>query len=250
MGKRVLPFRVKRAMRSAAFEALDLRCELTSGLQVRVASQSDWAIYNEVFGSGDYDPAILMGLERAGETGQLRILDLGANVGFFTLRCVELSRRQPRPPTLQVTAIEGNPNCFRELTTRLCRDNHLTWVTPIHGLVGERSGTAAISDLEFSGQNEVGVNPSKGHFLVDYVDLEKALGAGGIGLLKCDIEGSELVFLHNYPELLQRTEVAVLELHHEKCERGDCIALLRAAGLVHQNILMQTALVTVIHFWR
>src|ERR1700685_222062 len=94
LSKRVLPTRIKRLLRSAAFQMLDLRWELPSDLNIRIQNQSDWAIYNEVFVAGDYDPAILMAMEAAKATGELHILDLGANVGFFTLRCIEMARRR------------------------------------------------------------------------------------------------------------------------------------------------------------
>ena len=37
-------------------------------------------------------------------------------------------------------------------------------------------------------------------------------------LLKCDIEGAELLFLENYEDLLGKVRNAVFELHHEQCD--------------------------------
>jgi len=240
LGRRLLPTRVRRALRSYVFQMLDLDWRLPSHLAIRIRSVSDWFIYNEVFVSGDYDPAILMALERAKSVGELHVLDLGANVGFFSLRCVDLARRQQlQGLSLHITAVEGNPRSYRELRLRLCQENHLPSFTAINGLVGARQGTAAISDLEFSGRNQVGVDRPRQHFMVDYVDLEKVLGKGRIGLLKCDIEGAELDFLRNYPQLLQRTDVAVLELHPQECDEEECVSLLRAAGLNIQTVLLQ-----------
>ena len=122
---------------------------------------------------------------------------------------------------------------------RLCKDNNLPFFTAINGLVGARKGSATISDLEFSGKNRVAVDRPQKHFMVDYVDLEQVLGKGRIGLLKCDIEGGELVFLQNYPQLLQRTDVAVFELHPQDCDERECISLLRVAGLTSQTVLIQ-----------
>jgi hypothetical protein len=88
------------------------------------------------------------------------------------------------------------------------------------------------------------------HFMVDYVDLDQVLGPGRIDLLKCDIEGAELTFLQNYPQLLQRTDVSVFEFHDDRCDAKECIALLRAAGFVNQRALMQRGPLTLMHFWR
>src|ERR1035438_1800195 len=239
-GKRLLPTRAKRALRAVAFQMLDLNWQMPSNLKIRIRSQSDWVVYNEIFVGGDYDPAILMALERAKGTGELQVLDLGANVGFFSLRCVELVRRQQMQElSLHITAIEGNPKSYRELQLRLCNQNNLPSFTAINGLVGDRTGSAAISDLESSGQNCVGVDRTQKHFMVDYVDLEQVLDTRRIGLLKCDIEGAELVFLRNYPQLLRRTDVAVFELHPQDCDEEECISLLRAAGLTIQTVLIQ-----------
>ena len=239
-GKRVLPTGIKRALRSVAFQMLDLRWELPSNVNVRIQNQSDWAIYNEVFVAGDYDPAILLAMETAKATGELHVLDLGANVGFFTLRCIEMTRRRDlQDLSLRITAIEGNPNTYRQLQARVSSQHNLPLFTAINGLVGKRLGAAAISNLEFSGQNHVVADNTGQHFLVDYIDVEKAVGAGRIGLLKCDIEGAELTFLQNYPRLLEHTEVAVLELHPQQCDEHECVELLRRAGLVNQTALAE-----------
>jgi FkbM family methyltransferase len=248
LGKRVLPTGIKRALRSVAFQMLDLRWELPSDLNIRIQNQSDWAIYNEVFVAGDYDPAIVMAMETAQATGELHVLDLGANVGFFTLRCIEMTRRrESQRLSLRITAIEGNPKTYRQLQERISSQNSLPPVTAINGLVGKRLGTAAISDLEFSGQNHVVDNNTNQHFLVDYIDVEEAVGAGRIGLLKCDIEGAELTFLQNYPRLLERTDVAVLELHLQQCDERECLDLLRRAGLIyHIDLAEKPGLTSVI----
>src|SRR5271165_5375449 len=124
--KRLLPSRVKRVLRSVAFQMLDLNWQLPSNLKIRIRNQSDWVIYNEIFVDGDYDPAILMALECAKGTGDLEVLDLGANVGFFSLRCVDIVRRQQRRElSLHITAIEGNRKSYRELQLRLHNQNNL-----------------------------------------------------------------------------------------------------------------------------
>jgi len=59
---------------------LDLSWELPSDVKIRIRNQSDWAIYNEIFVAGDYDPAISMAIEAAKVTGGLHIVDLGARI--------------------------------------------------------------------------------------------------------------------------------------------------------------------------
>lgn len=57
---------------------------MPSGIPLQIRSYGDWCIYNEVFVNGEYDEAISE-LLRSTSSGRLRILDLGANTGFF--RC-------------------------------------------------------------------------------------------------------------------------------------------------------------------
>ena len=49
-------------------------------------------------------------------------------------------------------------------------------------------------------------------------------------LLKCDIEGSELQFVENYPGVLAKTRWVVMEMHHDLCDVPRCRQLLRDSG--------------------
>jgi FkbM family methyltransferase len=231
---------MKRVLRDISFGMLDLRWDLASGVLIRIRNLSDWAVYNEVFVSGDYDSAILVAIETANEEGELHIVDLGANVGFFVLRCVDLVRRRElHTLPLRITAIEGNPNTYDALCSLVAPHTSELAFKAINGLVGKRVGSGAISDQEHSGLNQLVTGELGRHCLVNYVDVEEIVGSGSIGLLKCDIEGAELAFLENYPELLKRTKIAVLELHTQKCDESRCISLLSAAGLAVQINLAQ-----------
>jgi len=243
--KRSLPTGVKRVLRAIAFQILDLSWQLPSGVRIRIRNLSDWAIYNEIFVAGDYDPAILMALDSAKENGGMHIVDLGANVGFFTLRCIEMVRRHRfHASRMRVTAIEGNPNTYSQLLERVGMQSDLPEFVAINGLVGERRGTDAISDLEHSGLNHISSDKAGRGIMVDYVDVEGAVGSGRVSLLKCDIEGAELAFLQSYPALLARTDIAILELHPQQCDEQQCISLLRSAGLLTHERLAQNPDVT------
>lgn len=75
---------------------LGLNREL-AGLTVRVASKSDWVVFNEVFVERFYDRAISFVLSQAVEDRAIRILDLGANVGYFALRFAQMVFESERP---------------------------------------------------------------------------------------------------------------------------------------------------------
>jgi hypothetical protein len=70
-----------------------------------------------------------------------------------------------------------------------------------------------------------------------YVDLSVLLGSTArIDLLKCDIEGAELLFLQNYPDLLQKVDVAVFEFHRDMCDVDRCQALLVEYGFTRSHV--------------
>lgn len=242
LAKGFLPKSVKRVLRAVSFRMLDLKWELASGVLIRIRNLSDWAVYNEVFAAGDYDSAILMAIESNEVPDELQVVDLGANVGFFVLRCIDLIRRRALPHlTVRITAIEGNPNTYNALLWLVGDQTGRVAFKAVNGLVGQRGGNGAISNLEHSGLNHVVSDDSAQHCLVNYVDVEEIVGSGNIDLLKCDIEGSELAFLESYPELLRRTKIAVLELHLQKCDEMRCVSLLNAAGLKVQKTLVENA---------
>jgi hypothetical protein len=71
-----------------------------------------------------------------------------------------------------------------------------------------------------------------------------------IDLLKCDIEGSELMFIQNYPDVLGKTRAAVFEFHYEMCNHEKCIRLLKEAGFLHREIIKQHPQSSVEYFYK
>jgi FkbM family methyltransferase len=227
-----------------------LRPAMTSrtGLPIVISSLSEWDIFSEIWVSNEYDEPVSEALNAAGANDVVQIVDLGANVGFFSLRCVELRNLRRPHQRLEITAVEGVARTFQTLTRNLADlQDGRTSVALHHGLVGQRSGVARIYDRAYSGANTVvpangrtSSMPFRGAHAVSgsYMDLETVLPPGGpIDLLKCDIEGSEAAFLRNYSELLKRTRRIVIEIHPQHCRPAECRELLAAAGLRQDETL-------------
>lgn len=243
--RRLVPLSLRNKFNSYLWKRLNLNWWLpASGLQVRVTNLADWTIYNEIFVSGEYDAPIKEALNNAGD--KLNVLDLGANVGFFSFRFIDLLKQSGRNIPFHMTLIEGSPSIARELERRI-ELNHLSDLRLINGLVGERQGSAKIAELDFHGQNTI---MERGGKLVDFIDLNTVLDAAPIDFLKCDIEGAELLFLENYPELLKRTRLAVFELHPNKCDSERCISILKESGFSGHKILRDDRETSVHQFWR
>ena len=204
---------------------LDYTWKLKSGLQVKVASEPDWVIYNDIFVDGEYDLPIHAALKSAPVDRGLNVLDIGANVGFFTLRFIDLIRQgENRTLPFRVTLVEGSPTVVKSLISRLLEDNHLSEnIRIVHGLVGERAGAGRIAEYDFHAMNTIISDKKADGVEVNFVDLDELFGIDEVfDLLKCDIEGAELLFIENYVDLLRRVRAAVFELHHNMCDTEKC----------------------------
>jgi FkbM family methyltransferase len=241
-----LPLRVTSALKGARSSIRAWRWRtrrrlqhtLPSGLSVEIGSFSDWIVYNEVFVDAEYDPVIDAVIQTA--QTEAWTLDLGANVGLFTLRLMDCWLRSNRRGSRHhVICVEGAPSTFRVLAKNLAQPP-LDSVCTLHmGLAGQRSGAASISTSAHTGVNSiVDRSPSLSRVRVPFLDLTQLVPADArISLLKCDIEGAEELFLANYADLLQRVDVAVVELHHQFCSPTRCRELLSRAGLHRRSVL-------------
>lgn len=234
--------RMEKRLYADLWRRQPLQWMLRSGLEVRVENLAEWIVYNEIFVDEEYDSAIAHAFAMAAIDTPVHVVDLGANVGFFSLRLADRARRLSPPPALHGLMVEGSPQCHGTLVSRLALNSTLGgMLQAVHGLVGRRDGTDTIFEHRFHAANSVN-NPTmrvQGRAVdVAYVDIA-ALTASmpHIDLLKCDIEGSEAVFLETYPEWLLKVRSAVFELHPTLCDVPRCRNLLAEAGLHQRQVL-------------
>jgi FkbM family methyltransferase len=221
------------------YQSLQLEYTLESGLVLKVASKGEWWTYNDIFVNHEYDLPIRKALESHPSGYPLTVLDLGANVGYFTLRVVDLMRHAPLGITAaDMTLVEGSPATHRELRYRL-KLQTLPQVNlrVVHGLVGQRDGVGIIHESAIHVKNTIRAPSKYGGVRVGFVDLSKLMeGKPEIDLLKCDIEGAEQLFIENYGDLLHRVKHAVFEFHHEQCDTAKCVSILEQTGF-RQRVL-------------
>jgi FkbM family methyltransferase len=167
-------------------------------------------VYNEIFVHGEYDRALGRALEAAAAHAQpIHIVDLGANVGFFTLRAVQqLLERGLEPGRFVITAVEADAGRVKEFEARIFRENKLSRnVRLTHGLVGKRSGEAELHGDSLFRRELRGVT-------VPFVDLDSLLSnAPRIDLLKCDIEGAEAELFESSSEWISKVRILAVECH-------------------------------------
>lgn len=225
--KALVPASLKRRLREYCWQKVSLDWQLHSGIKVELRSRSDWVMYNDIFVNGDYDEIIDQVIRQRPVDEKLRIFDLGANIGLFTLRCFDrLFSLQRNDLDISIAAFEASPGVYRHLARHVSLNQLGSQVQVFCGLIGQRSGHATFYESEFSAENTTAAQlgtPST----IPYLDLQQVIDDGSsIDLLKVDIEGSELDFLTSYPELLSRSKIVALELHHQRCDTQKCVDLL------------------------
>ena len=77
-GRWLFPATLRPRIRALLFQWLDLMWKLPSGVSVRIANYPDWIVYNAIFVTGEYDPAITRALDSAASALSIHVVDLGA----------------------------------------------------------------------------------------------------------------------------------------------------------------------------
>lgn len=218
---------------------LKLEHSLPTGINICIESLADWAIYNDIFVSIEYDIAIRRALNDC--NGCCRVLDLGANVGLFAKRLLHIRRSEFPDTRLELVCIEGMPSTHRLLIKNFPKLDSKESARLLHGLAGERSGSAKIKPNAFHAMTSLAKGGNQG-VDVGFLDLDQITKAWDkIDLIKCDIEGAEDNVLKNYPYVFTRNNSAIFEFHLDRVDRNDCRRRLFAAGLenagkpVHEN---------------
>lgn len=244
-----------RVLYQSLYKSLGLECTLRSGITLQVASKGEWWIFNDIFVNGEYDVPILHVLENRPPLRPLTVLDLGANLGFFMLRVVDLIRQKHPDCRVDATMVEGSPKVFDELGKRM-RSQNLPEAEfrMVQGLVGSRTGSARLQESALHVKNTImsdgnrdGNRDGKN---IQFVDLGALMEqVEEIDLLKCDVEGAELLFVENYESLLGKVRNAVFELHHEMCDTKKCREVLLGCGF-QETVLHATPQFCVSFFTR
>lgn len=234
---------LKNKLERLPWRMLELKYQLASELKLSIKNRADWNTYNEIFVRGDYNWAIDKSLQGISEdTKTFRFFDLGANVGFFSLKVIDsILQMQSVPIKFEGVLIEGSPRVFKELQNRLTKTSiENIELKLIHGLAGKRTGRARIYESSNYITNSLSSSSTfrknLSGTMVSYVDIGLLNEQENeIDLLKCDIEGSELEFLENYKELLPKIKIAVFEMHHDKCDTKKCLDIIHKSGLINQK---------------
>jgi FkbM family methyltransferase len=131
-------------------------------------------------------------------TPGMQILDVGANVGLYTLLLSRLTG-----PAGKVLAFEPDPNLFSILCEN-CEANAADNVTPFQCAAGEVNERAPFQRATFnSGDNRLGGTSSGAESIeVDVARLDDVVPKRVMDFVKLDVQGHELAALRGMEQLL------------------------------------------------
>jgi FkbM family methyltransferase len=146
---------------------------------------------------GIYEPAETALFEREVRPG-MTVLDVGANIGYFTLLSARLVGPEGR-----VFAFEPDPDNFR-LLNRNITDNGYRNVTAVNAAVTDRDGTLRLHRSAVNSGDHRAYDSADGRPAVEVraVRLDSLDLGGGADFVKMDIQGSEWAALRGMERLL------------------------------------------------
>jgi FkbM family methyltransferase len=185
-----------------------------------------WALFlfDEIFIDNCYESPEILALGPF-ET----IIDIGANIGFFTVRAKQLW------PQARIVSLEPHPTNFEHLREHI-ELNHLTGVQPLNVGVAEKCGCL---DLYLSPRNIGGHSMYKKEGeakisvpIISLADVLTRTNSNGTGLLlKIDCEGCEHAILSNLTQdMADRVACIIFEPERSLYDLKDLLDKLEQLG--------------------
>jgi FkbM family methyltransferase len=184
----------------------------------------DIVMLHQILGRDMYRPPAPVDRLLGREQPPLRIADLGANVGYFTLQALA---RWPAADVLAVEADPENAEAYARMVSANRLEDHVRLIT---AAASNRGGTVSFASGEdFRSRVVVG---EVGTLAVDQVDVLPLLADRT--LVKIDIEGSEWALLEDDRFAALPMRAIAMEWHAHLCPEPDAagraIRLLERAG--------------------
>ena len=141
-----------------------------------------------------------------------KILDVGANYGFFSL-WLQTNNLNDEISSLM---IESSPRCKRslnKLVTKKSFNNKFKWINK--AISNPKNKTVNFFDRPFMASSSFKLNANESSTMVDIVNANEIFDNLNppYDLIKCDIEGSEWEFLVFYSAVLRKSKYILLEWH-------------------------------------
>jgi FkbM family methyltransferase len=152
------------------------------------------------------------------------VLDIGANLGAFTLPLAKLVGTEGR-----VIAFEPQPAIFGVLKAN-CEANKVSNAVLVNAAVGDESGEISVPDVDYGVKgNFGGVALGAGQFSVPMVTID-GLNLPACAFMKIDVEGMEYEALTGAEETIQRFRPLMYVENDRREKSARLISLLQSFG--------------------
>ncbi len=220
-------------------DASEMRVVLRNGLKLRWDPEDVRTVPNIVINRTEYERDEMAVLEFLSRSCSV-LLDIGANVGWYSLHLAHFLRGRP----VQIYAFEPIPRTFAELTHNIALNDFGGTIRAVNHALGESetmlnfyvpafTGSVAASRRPLFPNEE---NETVECMVVPLDMLVRQHRLEQLDLIKCDVEGSELLVLRGGIDSIKRYQpIIMLEMLRKWSQAfdyhpNDIIALLRGYG--------------------
>lgn len=183
--------------------------------------REDKLISATIAATGEWEPEVAAAIrewierlqnENAGR-GQIKFLDIGAYIGYFSLLAANLGA--------QVLAIEPNPKCF-ELLDRSLKENQLEIMFRPEAISNTRGAfTLNTQAVQNKGESFLVLPNEAGGPMVQVDRLKNVLSPlWQPDIIKVDIEGEEWNAIQGSPEIFENAKVVIFEYSPKQLKRN------------------------------
>ena len=203
-----IPFfrrRISHDIKFNHFSSLGISIPIKNGFWAPIPQYDAFDSFSEIFIQNEYKDIIP-------DIAFDRIIDVGANYGYFTIWLQSLQPKQ----NLNALLIEPSRNCIQaltELTRYSCYSNCLQVE---NGCIGNPSESSLdFFERPFMASSAFRNSTDESTYKVKILDEDEILGKSPppYDLMKCDIEGSEWELLCHYPNVISQCQYLLIEWH-------------------------------------
>ncbi len=184
---------------------------------IKINIDTNSMIERDIYLFGNYEPESIEAIDTLIQKGiasrDQTFLDIGANIGIFSLACAEKFKK--------VVAIEANPIVYKRLLANI-ELNHFDNIEPHNIAAGSESKKADFCYPILSNENHgvggfseeymlnAGIKYEKKEIKVCRIDKILGNEKANIGLIKIDVEGYELPALQGLEEIISETYPSII----------------------------------------
>jgi FkbM family methyltransferase len=153
---------------------------------------------------------------------QVSIIDIGANIGTFSLYMLSLY------PRATIYSFEPSGETFCQLRTNMLLNSNSDWHVFQYALWKE-AGYVGFENRAYSTSSAIETGKSANE-TIPAMNLEGIFSVckrASVDLMKMDIEGAEEAVICGSRECLKKVKNLIVELHTDKCGRGAAFGVLK-----------------------